>query len=802
MVTIAEAQGILSARQAAQVEARTIYQQQQSNLQKRSDYLKSINPQFAGKTFYYQLNPQKYTEARAAYKEQIKFKETETAKVNEEQARLAQYEEEVLIPYEAQTSQLQGQVSGAERERQAYNVAQKYYNRGQYPTGEGKRVQYYYSEIADARRPRAQQISLPEGAIGSAVGGGYLFETPTGVKALYPVASAVGGGVLYAELGSSPSLNSLPSSISYGNQSRVSGGTSIPSNSSSNIRNSLGLSSQSYSSSARTGNQTFSGSNNYQLSFASGGISPVSSVSNQPSSSSVTQRFFTGFTNPIRQTFSSPRNFATTVALGIGAAALASISAYVAIGIGVAAIGYEGYRFLRSPSAESAGEFAFIALPVVATAGYRGVSSAAGLPRSTSRFLARSTTSEISLEGTNVETIAAVETTQTGLTGSRQYLSFLRGRSVINQEGQQFIARTGVVGVTAESQGINPASARSAGYINPKVVGSVALTSGTSTGEQFFGYSFIRSRIQGVSNPTYSVGAEGGVALTDTITASVGRTAPFQAGRLSRVGSNTFGGFTSFEAAESSGSGFVYTTPRGSITPRPTTTNPIVQSFNEAQILSATNQAVPRPNIINEISTASTITSPSSIYAGTGNYERTDFVRPVAYNVAAPLDYQRDISRNIISSINLSSQQERQRQSFILGQSYSQVQIPRSAIAFAQGSAQTPRFAQALAVGQPFAPASRTTPRTAFPSPLQTPTFTNPPRIVFLRGDFNLTGLGSRNYRAFRVTRYTPSFSALAFNIGGVYSANNLSRSGLDFRPITSGFNFRTGLRGRNLLRI
>jgi len=45
-----------------------------------------------------------------------------------------------------------------------------------------------------------------------------------------------------------------------------------------------------------------------------------------------------------------------------------------------------------------------------------------------------------------------------------------------------------------------------------------------------------------------------------------------------------------------------------------------------------------------------------------------------------------------------------------------------------------------------------------------------------------------------RRTGYTPSFSALIFNIKGSYKPTPLSRSGLNFRPITKGYKLPTGL--------
>lgn len=52
-----------------------------------------------------------------------------------------------------------------------------------------------------------------------------------------------------------------------------------------------------------------------------------------------------------------------------------------------------------------------------------------------------------------------------------------------------------------------------------------------------------------------------------------------------------------------------------------------------------------------------------------------------------------------------------------------------------------------------------------------------------------------------RKTGYTPSFSALVFNLRGAYSGGTLSKSGIDFRPITKGFSFNTGLGGFGALR-
>jgi len=85
------------------------------------------------------------------------------------------------------------------------------------------------------------------------------------------------------------------------------------------------------------------------------------------------------------------------------------------------------------------------------------------------------------------------------------------------------------------------------------------------------------------------------------------------------------------------------------------------------------------------------------------------------------------------------------------------------------------------------------------------PNYFNPPDFTDRGGkyfDFDLGGLdiglpsqiikGGK-----RKTGYTPSFSALVFNLRGAYSGGGaISKSGIDFRPITRGFAFNTGVGG------
>lgn len=151
-----------------------------------------------------------------------------------------------------------------------------------------------------------------------------------------------------------------------------------------------------------------------------------------------------------------------------------------------------------------------------------------------------------------------------------------------------------------------------------------------------------------------------------------------------------------------------------------------------------------------------------------------------------------------VATSTTQTQRSRSRQIFRQPQALAQVAMPKQEIA------QIPRVGQASGVGQ----ISATRQRFRFaqmnigagvgfgsfvpPSVPRVPTIIRVPR-------FGLSGFGgdisSRVLRGgTRRTGYTPSFGALVFNIGGAYKGGSLSRSGLDFRPIVTGFRFKTGL--------
>lgn len=134
-------------------------------------------------------------------------------------------------------------------------------------------------------------------------------------------------------------------------------------------------------------------------------------------------------------------------------------------------------------------------------------------------------------------------------------------------------------------------------------------------------------------------------------------------------------------------------------------------------------------------------------------------------------------------------------------------------IASAQQFKQTPIFNQGIDIAT--IPAQRTLLKTVpVLPPFTVPGFNfgssfNPPTETFISPPpFSLGTLsnavpssvvsGGKSPRG-----YTPSFSALIFNIRGTYKGGGaLSKSGIDFRPIVKGFKFKTGLNNVRLLRL
>lgn len=182
-----------------------------------------------------------------------------------------------------------------------------------------------------------------------------------------------------------------------------------------------------------------------------------------------------------------------------------------------------------------------------------------------------------------------------------------------------------------------------------------------------------------------------------------------------------------------------------------------------------------------------------SIYYGRGQYERTEQV-----SSQVTFSFQRETTiQNQPIALRLSS-------SLAQSSSLKQVLAFQPLFSFAtkseSGLAQLSRGVQLQ--------------RNAFRQPQlfrlaqapRAPSIPNVPRFpagatrafILIRGNFNLDSLGGRSYRGGQATRYIPSFTALAFKISGAYRAGKLSKSGLDFRPITSGFSINTN----NFMRI
>lgn len=196
------------------------------------------------------------------------------------------------------------------------------------------------------------------------------------------------------------------------------------------------------------------------------------------------------------------------------------------------------------------------------------------------------------------------------------------------------------------------------------------------------------------------------------------------------------------------------------------------------------------------------LTSATSSYAGTGQYELTAPQQTIQSTRTRQAPQLLQYAPQVVTSST--SQATRSVSASSLASGTVSLQIPSTTTTPVINTIQRPGFR--LLPRQPTAQRN-----------VLTPIAIAPPTAFGLGFGFNqFTGLGAPFNFALspgslgipsnvvgggqRVTRYTPSLRALAFNIRGrKESTGQLARSGLDFRAITPNFEFDTGLKGFRL---
>jgi len=233
-----------------------------------------------------------------------------------------------------------------------------------------------------------------------------------------------------------------------------------------------------------------------------------------------------------------------------------------------------------------------------------------------------------------------------------------------------------------------------------------------------------------------------------------------------------------------------------------------VQATKQAQVIGL-NEVTKAAGTISTSQTATT-TAAVSAYAGTGLYERTQEYA-VAPQIQAPQRQNSLVIAQLPQLQQILPQSQTQRQGVGVAQTYG-----FSAASIGQNIGQVPAILPALATGTGLKLGQGLKLRTGnvlAPNIPQVPGYFSPTPPISEGGFippfyFNLNpgglALPSNIVKGGqRRTAYTPSFSALVFNIKGSYSPNvALSKSGIDFRPITKGFSFATGLGSINFRRI
>lgn len=715
-----------------------------------------------GYTFYYQQNPKQYQEASANSQtqntnQQVSQQSTQDdAAAREEQIRQEKIRTAIKKGYNSTIT------SGLNREdQQLVNDYLAYGGRYKGESGIYKQRGVKSSTASPSSQPTpaeqaAGQSLLPEyrdsgyKPVASGVRGGVIFQNTLGQQQEFtPVASSTTGGVIYAP---TQSLNTGSQSRGYGAGYSVSSG----------------------------------GSDGLSDSYSSSNSNRIYSSQDNPEKTS-TQNFLSGYISPIRNAFSSPKNALTTVAVGGAIIGLGFVAPEIAAVAGIGAVGYQGYKFISSPSYTGAGELAFAVTPIVAGGALKGISYLRGFPRSSSLVLERSTQIASTEEGYTAQSTGFVQTTQKGLLGNRNFISMVETRTFYQFEGENFVARSGALGVTTENRGINFPTGKTV-YSKPTKFGSVAATEGRITQpainpetQGFISRSAIKTQVQGGKSAYYG-SVQGGVQVSEEYVVSAGRSAQYRNGGFLRQNRGVYGGITKLETNPEDIS-YSYISKSGGLKGA----RPSINALEESNLANIAASSTPRSGLrFGQSSAAFTIARTTQVrsqspYYGQGTYERTESVsynRPMGRTLSVQID-QTLIREGQVSRTGLSqgtAQRTNYRQIFYIQQAYGQPSRTqeRSAFAFAFANVQAQRSASRNRT-PPFVPVVQ------LYSPNRTPFV--PSKKLYILGD-----LGVNNYPARRVTQYTPSYSALVFKIGGSYRAGRLSKSGLDFRPVTRGF--------------
>jgi len=699
----------------------------------------------------------------------------------------------------------------------------------------------YQKKVGQSPQTQAPSpfYGLPEGAIGSARGGGYLFpdaSSPSGASVYYPVASAVGGGTIFQK----QPLNTPQVSSPYGSNSVPMGGASRSPSGGTILDSSSTLSSPQVQGKSNQTGSFFEGFKKTAIEFITaplislgkiaystptmtifGGSAPIGSAYPAATGQNISE-----YNARYKATATDYLTVGTIVALPA-----TGYAGYAAKGVVAGSFTIQSYQIVKSPTAENLGSITAAGLLFAVPFTARKVSEIKGYPKYETRYVAAETASRDVGNGvTQIIFKSKGETIQKGFFVDKKYYfaaqTDVRTSAIGDTNAIQFTA--GTRGAVREFKGAEFPTTRRV-YGEPQKFGSVETgvaqpkelnlfmgeqqgmriskpienayeikSAGKTTVQGQKAQSFASMGVAGDINadtaflfarsvPTYR-NAKGEIKLQsigqgDTLglyykNAPKGEVVDFSGGVTTlqtRVSPEYLAKLKTQQAVETVlrqqyNAQTVRNAARIDVTTRTVRTTAGASSISSS--FNAELQSV----------RSSFATPAQSAYYGTGQYERTSFVTAsiekqttrmyeaegvkfaqvqrteFAFKAAesykfANVQKTQELSRQDFSLKNISVQGTQQRQAL------RQVAIARQIQGF-PASPRTPYF-------------SSETPKFAIP------------KLSGFNGE-----LGLRDFGAKRNTRYVPSFTALVFKIQGSYKAGKLSKSGLDFRPITSNFSF------------
>lgn len=498
----------------------------------------------------------------------------------------------------------------------------------------------------------------------------------------------------------------------------------------------------------------------------------------QPDTRSFGERFNTTLIEDIKTPFSSKKNTAITIGSSLALAGLSTVALPASLFIAGGFIGSSTLNYYRQRTPESLADLTITTASTLGgyvlgkglSYGYKGLNYAFKYPKYSSIVLSETTLNT----GSDFQTYARVQTTKTNLFQmNTKYLSDVYVKGSSNNFDSSFIVKDFKVGQVKMSKGVSMFTGKNV-YTKPSGFAGIGYSMGSTKGEITSQISISKFKFLGTKYKSQYSFSPSVSTRSGDITSSIGRTIPMftttNGLKLSRSGRGVFGGIDIIKTSPELDTGYASYSGGSRTT---ITRNNIISSVETGvQGFKQTNLGIPKLSAVYQTKSKYTPTFKSNQITITRTRTRT-------------------LTRNYFTPVQMLNTKTKTNSLFKFGN----VQIFKPTTYYATRfnlgssfyipSAQTQNYRQGTRLNFRF-----NAPNNPAPFVPTIPTnFT--PRFNLNLG-YNDFGTGSNIYGGGnKITRYTPSFSALIFRIyGRARKGGKLSKSGLNFRPITSDIKY------------